>query len=314
MQKNIDAEPPETYRIGDVANATDISVFTLRMWERRYGAPYAMKLDSGHRRYSSTEISRLRLVKIALDAGYKPSEVVALSEEKLKQFIEKKADGKTSPPHTNSSYIIEKIVTEIMQWDDQALLKSFEEEWAALGPIGFVSDIVSLLLKRIGEGWAYGEVPIGSEHFVSEHLQAFLGGKWHPLNQNLSGEKIIIATLSGELHNFGLHMCAIALTTVGHKVIFLGPSTPIDDICKAYRDNHSSGICISISKNYDRKQAVNFLNKMRQDLPTHAKVVIGGDGAPKNVEGVLTITSMREFYEWLRTRGFKGKDSEPVHA
>jgi MerR family transcriptional regulator, light-induced transcriptional regulator len=48
--------------IGDVVNATGVGEATLRAWERRFGFPAPRREPSGHRRYSSGEVERIRSV------------------------------------------------------------------------------------------------------------------------------------------------------------------------------------------------------------------------------------------------------------
>ncbi|MDJ0522022.1 MAG: MerR family transcriptional regulator, partial [Planctomycetota bacterium] len=50
------------HSIGEVAEATGLTPETLRIWERRYGRPVAVRLPSGHRRYTDEQIVWLRRV------------------------------------------------------------------------------------------------------------------------------------------------------------------------------------------------------------------------------------------------------------
>ena len=42
--------------IGELSEMTGIGVHTLRVWEKRYGAPHSQRLPSGHRRYPKEEV------------------------------------------------------------------------------------------------------------------------------------------------------------------------------------------------------------------------------------------------------------------
>jgi len=44
--------------IGELADMTGLGVHTLRMWEKRYGAPHSQRLPSGHRRYPIKETKK----------------------------------------------------------------------------------------------------------------------------------------------------------------------------------------------------------------------------------------------------------------
>ena len=283
------------HSIGDVQKATGISVFTLRMWERRYGAPVSLKLESGHRRYAWNEIIRLRLVKLAIEAGVKPSEIVNLPISQVEARL-----AILLPGHDAGLCITDQMMALINNWDEPGLLKVFREEWQALGPIGFVTDRAAQLLHRIGESWCYGELPIAAEHFASEILESFLASKWRSANETAQGQAYVVASLDGEVHGFGLHMCAAVLTTVGHRVVFLGTSTPVLEIAKVARDTKSSGVCISVSELFDKNEAEEQLKILRSQIPQEVAIFVGGMGAPISIEGVKPFSNFKSFYEWIR--------------
>ncbi len=63
--------------IGDLARRTGLSAATLRMWETRHGFPRPQRLDSGHRRYSESDIARVDLVVRRRDAGVRLDVAIA---------------------------------------------------------------------------------------------------------------------------------------------------------------------------------------------------------------------------------------------
>jgi len=73
----------QLHSIGDVAEATGITPETLRIWERRYGQPVAVRVPRGHRRYTEEQITWLRRVAEALAHGHRPNKVLKLDEQEL---------------------------------------------------------------------------------------------------------------------------------------------------------------------------------------------------------------------------------------
>ena len=59
---NADPAATELYPIGTVADVTGVNPITLRAWERRYGKPRAVRLPSGHRRYTQDQVRWLRRI------------------------------------------------------------------------------------------------------------------------------------------------------------------------------------------------------------------------------------------------------------
>ncbi len=74
---------PKLFSIGAMSRETGIHVSTIRMWEARYGALQPVRTEGGARRYTTTDLERLRLIKLLVDRGHKPS---ALATRDLDQL------------------------------------------------------------------------------------------------------------------------------------------------------------------------------------------------------------------------------------
>lgn len=74
---------PKLFSIGAMSRETGIHVSTIRMWEARYGALQPVRTDGGARRYTTNDLERLRLIKLLVDRGHKPS---ALASRDLDQL------------------------------------------------------------------------------------------------------------------------------------------------------------------------------------------------------------------------------------
>ncbi len=73
-----------TYGIGTVSRLTGISVHTIRVWERRYGAVVADRTPKGTRRYRPDDVERLTLLKRLVDQGRPISTVAPLTDDELR--------------------------------------------------------------------------------------------------------------------------------------------------------------------------------------------------------------------------------------
>ena len=76
----------DLYRIGTVANLTEISVERLRAWERRYGFLPAHRLGKT-RFYNLGQVERLKKMKRLIDNGHPISSLVSLSDEQLDERL-----------------------------------------------------------------------------------------------------------------------------------------------------------------------------------------------------------------------------------
>lgn len=63
--------------IGDLAERTGLQPATIRMWESRHGFPIAARRDSGHRRYSDSDVGLVRQVLRRRDSGVRLEVAIA---------------------------------------------------------------------------------------------------------------------------------------------------------------------------------------------------------------------------------------------
>ncbi len=85
---NVESPNEATYGIGAVAKLTGITTYTLRMWERRYGAVVAERAPNGRRLYSARHVEKLSLLKALTDRGTAISSIANLSLEALQERAE----------------------------------------------------------------------------------------------------------------------------------------------------------------------------------------------------------------------------------
>jgi MerR family transcriptional regulator, light-induced transcriptional regulator len=293
--------------IGELSNMTGISIHTLRVWEKRYGAPHSQRLPSGHRRYPKEEVPRLRAIASALESGYRASKVVTATLEELqslmglKPFVETKLDAETIQQDeiTSNEILIESWVQWIHGYNDDALLNSFHSEWGRHGSLNFILNFAVPLLHRVGSGWEKKELEISHEHFSSECLVSFLSEKWRQLNIRKKGPTALITTLPGESYSLGILMCALITSVTNFKVVYLGMDNPVEDTISAAQNHKPEIITLSISHVFDPTTAGNLLSKIRKEINPKTSIVTGGIGSPNNISGISHISSFNNYLDFL---------------
>lgn len=79
-------QKPETlYGIGAVSRLTGLTDHTIRVWERRYEAIVAQRAANGRRKYTTSDIDKLRLLKRLTDQGIAISQIANLTIEQLRE-------------------------------------------------------------------------------------------------------------------------------------------------------------------------------------------------------------------------------------
>ncbi|QPJ64691.1 MAG: MerR family transcriptional regulator [Candidatus Nitrohelix vancouverensis] len=292
--------------IGELSRLTGIGVHTLRVWEKRYGAPNSERLPSGHRRYPKEEVPRLRAIARALESGYRASKVVTGTLEELQGLLGVQtflhSGSEEAEPETGQvsrELVVEQWIDAVHHYNDETLAHSFYKIWNKEGPLHFILDYAAPFVERIGDGWVNGELSVGQEHFATSHLSDFLSSKWRQLNVRKDGPCAVLSTLPDETHNLGLLMCAVVAGLADYRIVYLGPNSPVDDIVKTVDDCDAQLLCLSISNCVDARKAVDRLAEIKSRLNSETTIALGGRGAPPASKGMKRFNTFKGFYEWL---------------
>ena len=88
MASDVVERKEQLWPMGAVTRRTGIGEHTLRAWERRFGFPKPLRLDSGHRRFSGEQVQHLLLIAKALESGYRAGDIVPLPLPELELLLQ----------------------------------------------------------------------------------------------------------------------------------------------------------------------------------------------------------------------------------
>jgi len=286
--------------IGELSKLTGIGVHTLRVWEKRYGAPVSTRLPSNHRRYPRIEVDRLQAINRALKSGHKPSKVTGRTFKEL-DFILRSDSINDSWPEKDYSEIgltISNWLEAALLYDEELLSLGLRYEWEKRDPIHFITDYVVPFVKKVGIAWRSQELTISQERFASELLSNFLSEKWMKLNEKKKNTNVILANIPGETHKLGLQMCAVTTALSDNGIVFLGSNNSCDSIVSAMEDCQAKILAISISSCFETI-AESYLRQIRNRLSKRIFISVGGEGAPSFIPGIAKFSEFSDYYEWL---------------
>lgn len=295
--------------IGALSASTGVPVETIRSWERRYGFPVAERKPSGHRVYALDTVARLRLISDALGRGHRAAEVVAASESALESLLaalpRPSTDNKAPSSGATESAApgAEEHFRAIRAFDAEQLKRSFQADWARLGPLRFVQDRAAPFLHSLGDAWSAGTLDVRHEHFASACLGDFLRTARIPMDDRATGPVMALATLPGEQHGMGLQMSAVVCAAAGWRALMLGTDTPIAQIVALAREAPVAAVAISCAAPR-RRQTAEQLRTLRRRLPRGVSLIVGGSGAPAAASrgGVVVMPDLLTLDHWLHER------------
>ena len=270
---------PNPYSIGDLAKLSGISTLCIRAWESRHGFPVAVRLPSGHRRYTKEDLLRLQLIAQAQERGHRIGKLSKCSIQELRELVDAKNGPSGTPPLLNDARFSQ-LIANIKEGHFEVLEKELTYHYESMELISFLNDFVSALLEIIGHHWQDGEINVVYEHQATLDIAYFLQNLWRHKNPNPHGEEWVIAGLTGDHHSIAQHMVACILADSGKNVVYLGPRTPPHDLIDFLRDRKPSALCISVSVSTSPQIIEQDLKLIHSFCEEHGiRLEVGGAGA-----------------------------------
>jgi methanogenic corrinoid protein MtbC1 len=256
------------YPIRAVAKITGLSLDTLRAWERRYQAVTPEHTERG-REYGPEHIERLMLLNRLNQNGHAIGRIASLSDDELRGLLA------GSPEETAPSIDLTGPVMKAIESFDAARASDELSRLAAvLTPRDLVYQVAVPLMKETGSRWHRGTLAIAQEHLVSQLLRNLLGGMMRLFRPQGGATKMVLATPSGETHEFGILAAAMLASLAGLEPVYLGPDLPAGEIAEAAR--RTGARIVSIGATMGSEGLAQELRTLVESMPEEAELWLGG--------------------------------------
>jgi len=208
------AADPGQLRIGEFARRVGVTPELLRAWESRYGLTRPVRSPGGFRLYTAADAARVERMRRGLDEGLSAAEAAraALEDERPSEGLLEDAAAR--------------LLAAIRDYDEAAAHSVLDESLAAFGLEPVLREVLMPTLRRVGDGWARGEMEISQEHFASNLIRGrllALGRFWG----RGGGPLALLACAPGETHDITLLAFALVLRSYSWRILFLGADTPL---------------------------------------------------------------------------------------
>ena len=266
------------YSIRVTSRLTAIELDTLRMWERRYGFPRPERTSGGSRVYSESDVESLKLIRRALEQGYRPGEVVGKPREELMQLI--LVTSQAPSPGTGAAPTTASILAALGRDEIAVVRAELRQAAVVLGPKRFLIEVAHPLSVRVGELWAEGKLEVRHEHVLSECLSAQLRVLMSAYDDRAGAPRVLLATLPNERHGLGLEMVQVYLAVSQITPVLLGVDTPPEQIVKAARSHAADAVGLLVTHASDLEATAKQLRWMLAELPRRVAIWVGGSAGP----------------------------------
>jgi len=265
------------YSIKAVAQATGLTVETLRAWERRYAVVTPVRDASGRRVYRPEDVLRLRRLREATERGHPISRLAPLSDERLAALLDAPADRRAQG---TAQALVDRILEAAQEFRTVDCEQAITLAIAMLPPPRLVAEVLQPLLREVGERWHRGEWSIAQERMVTKIVTRHVGLMLDAYDRAARRESIVFATLQGERHELGLLMSAMICASRGFKVHYLGADLPAAEIGRFARELGASVVALSVVWQEGISDLAAQLAQLAAALPPGTAIWIGGSASP----------------------------------
>ena len=275
-----------------VTRRTGLSADLLRAWERRYEVVAPSRSKGGRRLYSDADVERLRLLYKATLSGRSIGQVAELSTRALAALVREDAEADarveratrkaqeielTRQPST-ADYLAD-CVRAVERLDAAGLDATLRRAAVALPVAALLDMFVVALLERVGTRWREGTLRPVHGHLALPILRRVLDRVIESASSPLAMANVVVATPTGQVHEFGALLVAATAAAEGWRVTYLGAELPAEDIAEAAVQTQARAVALSVVSPGGDPAVGHELRRLRTLLPKDVALVVGGAAA-----------------------------------
>lgn len=280
------ADTTPQFPIGEVVRRTGLSSHVLRAWERRYGAVEPSRREGGGRLYSPADILRFRLLRRLTEAGHPIGRIATLPTEALLGLLpadaaepsKPAAPADDAPAAAVDEHSLSRALTALEAMNGHALHAILMRAAVAMSSRDFLSRLVLPLLHRTGDLWSEGRICPAHEHLLSAQLLRVLGWLASAIPVSAAADTLVVATPSGQRHEFGALLAAIIAAEEGWRVAYLGPDLPARDVVTAVEALRARGVLLSVVMEDEEgtPSGLEQIREIRAAVGSAPAILVGG--------------------------------------
>jgi MerR family transcriptional regulator, light-induced transcriptional regulator len=220
-----------------------VPVSTLRSWEQRYDVPRTSRTSGGHRRYTTTAIDEVRLMRDEIARGKRAGDA-AVSARLLLE------------PPGPARRLVDMFLDAAQAMEPGRVRACLDEAADQLGLDASVDEVLMPAMRRIGWRWETGRCDVGHEHLATEAVRNWLGRIVAFAAQPRRLEPVLLACGPRDSHTLGIDALTALLTHANRQCRLLGARTPVASLVNATRTVEAAAVVITSHLSIGRRPAI----------------------------------------------------------
>ncbi|HRZ76109.1 MAG TPA: B12-binding domain-containing protein, partial [Bacteroidales bacterium] len=210
-------------------------------------------------------------VSILRRKGYKISQIASMCREELGQrVLDQVRDG-------SGDRRVEEMIQTMIALDEEGFRDILQTSMVEQGVEGTFTRLIQPFFERIGVMWLAGTINPAQEHFVTNIIRQKLIVAINSLETPMGPQahRFVLFLPENEMREMALLLYSYIIKRAGHRVLYLGQSTPLGCVRHALRDQEGDVLLTSITSAYSGEALTAYLNQLSGEFPTHRILVTG---------------------------------------
>ena len=291
----------DKYFIKDIENITGIKAYTLRIWEQRYGMLVPKRTETNIRYYEEADLKYMMNIAILNANGIKISRIAQMDRDEVQRktlSISENNSGQQSQIST--------LTSAMFDFDEREFNKTLSINILQLGMEQTTTQIIFPFLQHLGVMWLSGTIHIAHEHFITNLIKQRIFVAIDQLNiiPNANAKKFLLFLPNGENHELSLLLASYLLRANGKNVLYLGTSTPLEDLNKIHKLHNPDYVFCALTNPNSSIPVQVYLNTLSRSWPNTQILVTGSQVVkrrdlkiPENCRVIADPTSFLHFLE-----------------
>jgi DNA-binding transcriptional MerR regulator len=246
--------------IQSVSRLTNLTVDTIRAWEKRYGAVSPVRGPAGQRLFSADDIARLVLLKEAVDSGESISQVASLTTPQLRSFVQTEhLVGDVDDA------VIARLFNRVRALESYQLAHDLSLVSLSRSAVEFADDLVAPLMIEIAASARSVDESAIQELVLCACLHSISSLLFAKYSRRPGAAAIPFLTLPGERHSVPPLLAALAAAEAGYRSLYVGTEIAPHQIEALAKRSHAAAIGIYVGVH--NGDALRLLYDVQKRLP-----------------------------------------------
>jgi len=197
--------------------------------------------------------------------------------------------GALGPPDTPSALATRLQALLAAHEREAAVLEVLRAVDAGLGVEQLYDEVLLPFLRTLGKAWQTGQTAVWEEHLATQAIRSAVEALYPRILARKAGVPPVPVTVAffcppDEAHDLGLRMLADRFDLHGFRTVYVGASTPTDEMVACARSVSADVVCLSASTHFHRAALRHAATALEGALP-EVRILVGGAAFVHDTQG-----------------------------